>query len=86
MQLFPGQKPGEHANPHKWIGRVAIFELITGSRLQGKIIGMSNEWIDTDNGAIRVAHIVSAKWVTPEEETIIRGGPLGYWDGPKQIR
>jgi hypothetical protein len=67
------------SNPdrHKWIGKIAIFELITGSRVQGKILALSETWIDTDNGAIKVEHIVHAKWVGEEEAQIIRGGPLG---------
>lgn len=64
----------------KWIGRIAIFEMITGSRIQGKIIAISPDWIDTDNGAIRVEHIVHAKWVGEEEAQIIRGGPIGPYN------
>ena len=64
-------------NSNKWIGRIAIFELTTGSRVQGKILALNEDWIDTDNGAIKVEHIVHAKWVSEEEAQIIRGGPLG---------
>jgi len=64
-------------NSNKWIGRIAIFELSTGSRVQGKILALNENWIDTDNGAIKVEHIVHAKWVSEEEAQIIRGGPLG---------
>jgi hypothetical protein len=63
--------------PNKWIGRIAIFELSTGRSVQGKILALNDDWIDTDSGAIRVAHIVHAKWVSEEEASIIRGGPLG---------
>lgn len=64
----------------KWIGRIAIFELSTGSRVQGKILAMNGEWLDTDTGAIRVNDIVHAKWVNEEEASIIRGGPLGTYN------
>lgn len=64
-------------NPNKWIGRIAIFELSTGSRIQGKILAVNEDWIDTDNGTIRISSIVHAKWVSNEEADIIRGGPLG---------
>lgn len=69
-----------HSGPNKWIGRIAIFEMSTGTRIQGKILALTDEWIDTDNGAVRVAHIVHAKWVSEEEARIIRGGPLGSYD------
>lgn len=59
-------------NPRKWIGRIAIFELTTGTRVQGQIVGMSDEWIDTDNGAVRVDNVVYAKWVGEEEARLIR--------------
>jgi len=67
------------ADPRKWIGRIAVFEVITGSRIQGKIIAFNEQWIDTDGGTIRIEHIVCARWVGPEEEQIIRGGPLGSY-------
>jgi hypothetical protein len=63
--------------PNKWIGRIAIFELITGSRVQGKILSVGPDWLHTDTGDIRIEHIVHAKWVGEEEASIIRGGPLG---------
>lgn len=59
-------------NTKRWIGRIAIFELSTGTRIQGQILGMSDEWIDTDNGAVRVDNVVYAKWVSAEEASIIR--------------
>lgn len=59
-------------NPKRWIGRIAIFELTTGTRVQGKILGMSDEWIDTDNGAVKVDNVVHARWVSAEEARIIR--------------
>lgn len=59
-------------NTKHWIGRIAIFELSTGTRIQGQILGMSDEWIDTDNGAVRVDNVVYAKWVSAEEASIIR--------------
>jgi hypothetical protein len=71
---------------HKWIGRIAIFELVTGSRVQGKILAINDQVIDTDNGAIWVQHIVSAKWVGQEEAAIIRGGPMQPWDPSRQLR
>jgi hypothetical protein len=78
-----GPKPGDegHANPKKWIGRIAIFEMVTGSRIQGKILALSDEWIDTDNGAVKVEHIVHARWVSPQEAQITRSlRPLSTWD------
>jgi hypothetical protein len=74
------------SEPHKWIGRIAIFELSTGSRIQGKILAINDEVIDTDNGAIWVKYIVSAKWVGQEEAAIIRGGPMQPWDPSRQLR
>lgn len=76
----PRHPNGQNSNISKWIGRIAIFELSTGSRVQGKILAMDNEWLDTDNGTIRVKDIVHAKWVSEEEERIIRGGPLGSYN------
>jgi len=80
----PGKHPKEcstdNPNPSKWVGRIAIFELSTGSRVQGKILAMDGVWLDTDNGAIRINDIVHAKWVSEEEERIIRGGPLGSYN------
>lgn len=67
----------EGTKPHPWIGRIAIFELSTGTRVQGKILAINDPWIDTDNGAVNVEHIVHAKWVSAEEARIIRGGPIG---------
>lgn len=66
------QQPQAEVNTKKWIGRIAIFELSTGTRVQGLILGMSDEWIDTDNGAVRVDNVVYAKWVGEEEARIIR--------------
>ena len=74
-----------NANPNKWIGRIAIFELTTGTRVQGKIIGFNDTWLDTDNGAIKIENIVHAKWVGEEEASIIRGGPLNSYD-PYRLR
>lgn len=71
---------GVSSDQSKWIGRIAIFELITGTRVQGKILAYNDEWLDTDNGAIKIEHIVHAKWVGQEEASIIRGGPLGSYD------
>lgn len=64
--------PEGEVNTKRWIGRIAIFELSTGTRVQGRILGMSDEWIDTDNGAVRVDNVVYAKWVSAEEVAIIR--------------
>jgi hypothetical protein len=88
VRLFPQKKEGdETSDTNKWIGRIAIFELITKSRVQGRILNVSPEWIDTDNGAVRVRYIVSAKWVSAEEAAIIRGGPLlSGTQTPRQIR
>jgi hypothetical protein len=81
---FPRSPNGNAAQVHKWVGKIAIFELITGSRMQGKILAVTEEWIDTDNVAVKVAAIVGAKWVNEEEARIIRGGPLGSYD-PRQL-
>lgn len=75
IRLLPREDrppPEGEVNVKKWIGRIAIFELSTGTRVQGQIIGMSDEWIDTDNGAVRVDNVVYAKWVSEEEARIIR--------------
>lgn len=55
-----------------WVGRIAIFELSTGTRIQGKILAINDMWIDTDNGGVRVDAVVHAKWVSAEEAAIIR--------------
>ena len=81
VRLFP-QSEGNTPSPNRWIGRIAIFELVTKTRIQGKILAVSEDWIDTDNGAVRVEYIVSAKWVSQEEAEIIRGGPIQPWSGP----
>lgn len=60
------------SNPQRWIGRIAIFEMVTGTRVQGKILAISDDWIDTDNGAVKVEHIVHARWVGIEEASITR--------------
>ena len=77
VRLLP--PPGEEGctDPNKWRGRLATFELVTGSRVSGRILAVSDQWIDTDNGALQVIHIVHAKWVSAEEAQITRGGPLG---------
>lgn len=72
-------------SPHPWIGRIAIFELITGTRVQGKILQVTEEWIDTDNGAVQVKHIVHAKWVSAEEAAIIRADSP-YGDPNRRLR
>jgi len=76
-------QPQGEVDPKRWIGRVAIFELSTGTRVQGRIVGMSDDWIDTDNGAVRVDNVVYARWVNEEEARIIRNdrpllGGRGY--------
>jgi hypothetical protein len=76
VKLFPQDAHGNRRRPQDWIGRIAIFELSTGTRVQGRILGVSDPWIDTDNGAVNANHIVHAKWVSDEEARIIRGGPL----------
>ena len=65
-------QPQGGVDTKRWIGRIAIFELTTGTRVQGKITGMSDEWIDTDNGAVKVDNVVHARWVSAEEARIIR--------------
>lgn len=75
VKLLPrdeGQAPQGEVDTKRWVGRVAIFELSTGTRVQGRIIGMSDDWIDTDNGAVRVDNVVYARWVNEEEARIIR--------------
>ena len=59
-------------DPKRWVGRIAIFEMITGTRIQGKILAVSDDWIDTDNGGVRIEHVVHARWVSAEEARIIR--------------
>jgi hypothetical protein len=75
----------EGVSPHKWIGRIITVELSTGRRVQGKILSLNEQWMDTDNGGFRVSDIVFAKWVGQEEEQIIRGGPLGSSYDPYQL-
>ena len=75
VRLLPrdeGQPTQGEVDTKRWIGRVAVFELSTGTRVQGRIVGMSDEWIDTDNGGIRVENVVYARWVNEEEARIIR--------------
>jgi hypothetical protein len=80
VRVLPLPK-GEYAvNPNKWIGRLATFELVTGSRVSGRIIAINDIWVDTDNGAIRIEHIVHAKWISDEEAQITHGGPLGNYN------
>lgn len=67
----PQPKRGEF-DVQSWVGRIAIFELTTGTRIQGKILAISDDWIDTDNGGVRVDNVVHAKWVSAEEASIIR--------------
>ena len=79
----PQQNPQGTVDPKRWIGRVAVFELSTGTRVQGRIVGLSDDWIDTDNGAVRVDNVVYARWVSEEEARIIRNdrpllGGRGY--------
>jgi hypothetical protein len=76
IRLLPREEGQQQAptdvDPKRWVGRIAIFELSTGTRVQGQILGMSDDWIDTDNGAVRVDNVVYAKWVSAEEASIIR--------------
>ncbi|VVB55259.1 Uncharacterised protein [uncultured archaeon] len=78
-----GPPPGQegHADPGKWVGRIAIFEMVTGTRIQGKILAVSERVIDTDNGAIFVEHIVHARWVSPQEASITRAKYADSWTG-----
>lgn len=71
--------------PNKWLGRLAAFELITGSRVSGRIVAVNETWIDLDNGTIKIEHIVHARWIGDEEAQITHGGPLGSYD-PRQLR
>lgn len=80
VKLLPLPNQGSNPPANKWIGRIVVFELSTGTRVSGKILAISEDWIDTDNGAIRVEHIVHAKWVSPEEASITRGGPLNSYN------
>lgn len=82
---FPKRLTVEGIKPHHWVGRIIIVELSTGSRLQGKILAVTEDWIDTDNGGFKVENVVMAKWVSEEEAQIIRGGPLGS-SNPYQLR
>jgi len=82
LKLNPSSTP----KSHPWIGRIAIFELSTGTRIQGKILAINDPWIDTDSGAVNAEHIIHAKWVSEEEARIIRGGPLTPYDCPRQLR
>jgi len=87
VKVFPISPPTrtvEGVAPHKWIGRIITVELSTGRRVQGKILSLNDEWMDTDNGGFRVKDIVFAKWVGEEEAQIIRGGPLGSYN-PNQL-
>lgn len=70
----------EGVPPHKWVGRIITVELTTGLRIQGKILAITETWIDTDNGGFKVENVVSAKWVSDEEAQIIRGGPLNSYN------
>lgn len=54
------------------VGRIAVFQLTTGFRVQGKILAVTDTWIDTDNGAVKIEHIVHARWVSAEEAAISR--------------
>jgi hypothetical protein len=80
IPLFPTRLTVEGVPPHKWVGRIITVELTTGLRIQGKILAITEAWIDTDNGAFKVEHVVSAKWVSDEEAQIIRGGPIGSYN------
>ena len=61
---------------HPWVGRTGIFELITGTRVSGKVIAVYEEYFDTDNGSIRKEAVVYARWMGAEEIAIARGGPF----------
>ena len=79
---FPNQSltpTVEGVQSNKWVGRIILVQLSTGLRIQGKILGVTNDWIDTDQGAFRADNIVMAKWVSDEEAQITRGGPLGQF-------
>jgi hypothetical protein len=85
VRIMPRNEGGGEADPSKWIGRIAIFELVTGSRVQGRILAYSEKWIDTDNGAIQVIHIAYARWVGAEEASIIRANSP-YGDPNRRLR
>ena len=82
----PVENNASNPQRHPWVGRIAIFELSTGTRVQGRILAVSDEIIDTDNGAVWTKYIVSSKWVGQEEAAIIRGGPMQPWDPYRQLR
>ena len=69
----------EGVQSNKWVGRIILVQISTGLRIQGKILNVTSEWVDTDQGAFRVDNIVMAKWVSDEEAQITRGGPLGQF-------
>jgi hypothetical protein len=54
------------------VGKIAVFQLTTGFRVQGKILAVTDEWIDTDNGAVKIEYIIHARWVSAEEAAISR--------------
>lgn len=86
LNAMPRNEGGNDApNPSRWVGRVAIFELVTGSRVQGRILRYNDDWIDTDNGTIQVRHIAYARWVEAEEESIIRANSP-YGDPNRRLR
>ncbi len=86
LNAMPRNEGGNDApNPNRWVGRVAIFELVTGSRVQGRILRYNEDWIDTDNGTIQVRHIAYARWVEAEEESIIRANSP-YGDPNRRLR
>ena len=72
----PKAQPVTDPEKHPWVGRTGVFELKTGLRVSGRIIAVFPEWLDTDNGTIRVDAIVYARWMGPEEISIARGGPV----------
>ena len=78
--IVPNQFTVEGVAPHQWVGRIITIELSTGTRLQGKILNVTEDWIDTDNGGFKPANVVMAKWISQEEAQIIRGGPLGSYN------
>lgn len=89
MRVLPGlgqeEPKGSTPDTHPWVGRIAVFRLRDGFQVSGEILAVGDEFIDTDNGAVRKEDISYARWVGAEEASIIRSKrPLG--SGPYNRR
>lgn len=73
QKIIPPNNSSEISMYDRWVGKIVIFQLTTGLNIQGRILAVTDTWIDTDYGAVRIDHIIHARWVSDEQASFTRG-------------